>query len=94
ARCWEHAVGSTHLDGMEDDKKEFHAKHGMFLPQVADCCTLFKSEDDGKIILRNGHGEYFAFSISLIGPAGTHDEGPNATHDVTVVHDVPFQLIN
>lgn len=31
----------------------------------------------------------FAFSVSLVVPAGTYKEEPNASHDVTVVHAVP-----
>jgi hypothetical protein len=35
----------------------------------------------------------FAFAISLVVPAGTYEEGQNATHDVTVVHAVKVEPI-
>ncbi|KAF2129158.1 hypothetical protein P153DRAFT_404154 [Dothidotthia symphoricarpi CBS 119687] len=89
-RCWEKILhinedGYERPSGFNDDKIEFHRKHGILLHELTRHCEMFKN-DNGHVILKNAYGEHFGFSVSLFVPAGTAKEGPIAGINVVVVH--------
>ncbi|KAF8186458.1 hypothetical protein K438DRAFT_2019758 [Mycena galopus ATCC 62051] len=94
--CWEQVLRlderKSWAAAIPEHKVQLCREHGMLLSDLCCHCEVMKTTEEGneseKLIVKNEFGEYFAFSVSLVVPAGTYKEGPNATHDVSVVHAV------
>jgi hypothetical protein len=54
--CWEHILNSGEIDTR---KVPDFTKHGFLLTELRTHCTIFKSEDDGSLIVRNKKGEQY-----------------------------------